>query len=194
MKLRRNLSWISTIVGTASAFKSNFSRMPYYQLQRNGDSSLTPVLARKISLAGDKLPTHQRSMVLSAKKSPYPPDYIPRVDEQLETDLMESERRVMLYEKEVEMIREQLGLKQIELLEEQNTFRDEKRTLMGKITEFTSVLAQRDKELEIALKQDKNEKADDAKQLEGTIRSLETELQQKTNSLENEKKIKQGAT
>eukprot|EP00535_Pseudo-nitzschia_heimii_P005956 CAMPEP_0197178160 /NCGR_PEP_ID=MMETSP1423-20130617/3530_1 /TAXON_ID=476441 /ORGANISM="Pseudo-nitzschia heimii, Strain UNC1101" /LENGTH=517 /DNA_ID=CAMNT_0042627849 /DNA_START=220 /DNA_END=1773 /DNA_ORIENTATION=+ len=129
-------------------------------------------------------------MVLWAEKSPHPPDYIPRVDEQLGLDLMESERRVMLYEKEVEMIREQLGLKQSELLEEQNIFRDEKRTLMGKIAEFTSVLAQRDKELESAVKQAENEKVDLAKgeRLEDTIRSLETQLQEKADSLKNEKK------
>ena len=80
--------------------------------------------------------------MIMAKKSPQPPDYLPRVDEQLELDLMDSERRVNLYEMEVEMIREQLDLKQSELLEEQNLFRDEKRSLMGKIAEFTTILAQ----------------------------------------------------
>jgi hypothetical protein len=129
-------------------------------------------------------------MELSAKKSPHPPDFTPRIDEQLELDLIESERRVMLYEKEVEMIREQLGLKQSELLEEQNAFRDEKRTLMKKIAEFTTVLAQRDTELESALKRDKSKNLDAVmqKELENTILSLETQLQEKTDSLENEKK------
>ena len=65
----------------------------------------------------------------------------------LEQDLLESERRVMLFEKEVEMIREQLTLKQDELLEERNLFRDEKNSLMAKIADFTKLLAQRDEEL-----------------------------------------------
>jgi chromosome segregation ATPase len=78
---------------------------------------------------------------------PHPPDYPPRIDEQLEMDLLEAERRVMLYEKEVELVREQLDLKQDELMEERNIFRDEKSTLMSKIAEFTRLLAQRDEEL-----------------------------------------------
>jgi chromosome segregation ATPase len=168
MKLSCNLFWISAYVGAASAFTSNLAGVANHRLQLKGP------------------PKH--SMTLSAKKSPLPPDYSPRVDEQLELDLMESERRIDLYEMEVKMIREQLGLKQNELLEEQNLFRDEKRNLMGKISEFTSILAQRDKELENALDQDQKNEADLAKQaeLENTIKSLETQLQEKTNALENE--------
>ncbi len=173
MKLNFNLWWISIHVGSVAAFTtSNFVNIPSNRLQQtNAPDSFMP---------------------LSASKVPHPPDYSPRVDEQLEMDLMDSERRVMLYEKEVEMIREQLNLKQSELLDEQNLFRDEKRSLMGKIAEFTNVLAQRDKELEEALEQGQSgpSEADIAKQaeLEKTIKTLEAELKEKTDSLEKEKR------
>ena len=170
MKLNFNLWWISIHVGSVSAFTSNFEQN---RLQlTNAPDSLMP---------------------LSANMEPHPPDYSPfiRVDEQLELDLMDSERRVMLYEKEVEMIREQLNLKQSELLDEQNLFRDEKRSLMGKIAEFTNVLAQRDKELEEAVEKGESgpSEADIVKQaeLEKTIDSLEADLKAKTEALENEK-------
>ena len=128
----------------------------------------------------------------SNRDTPHPPGYPPRVDEQLEMDLMDSERRVMLYEKEVEMIREQLELKEVELLEEQNLFRDEKKTLMGKIAEFTSVLARRDEELAVAMEtQDQvNEVLNLEKkaELEKKLQSLQNDLTEKTDSLEFEKR------
>ena len=168
MKLNFNLWWISIHVGAVSAFTSRPQPM-------NVPDSF---------------------MKLSARKIPHPPEYNPRVNEQLELDLMDSERRVMLYENEVEMIREQLDLKQGELLDEQNLFRDEKRNLMGKISEFTKVLAQRDKELEDVLEQGQGgpTEADIAKQeeLEKTIASLESELKDKADSLEKEKRTSDG--
>jgi len=171
MKLSCNFWWIATNIGAVSAFTSNLARVSHNQL--------------------DLSSTREHTMTLSArKKTPQPPDYEARVDEQLEYDLAESERRVMLYEKEVSMIRQQLGLKQSELLEEQNIFRGEKRSLMGKIAEFTIMLSQRDKELENAMEQQgQNTEEDVAKkaELENTIASLETQLQIKADSLENEK-------
>jgi chromosome segregation ATPase len=172
MKFSCNVWWIATYIGAASAFTPNLTRLSHNQL--------------------DLSSTREHTLTLSAKrKSPQPPDYEARVDEQLEYDLSESERRVMLYEKEVSMIRQQLGLKQSELLEEQNIFRDEKRTLMGKIAEFTTILFQRDKELENTMEQQgQNTEEDLAKtaELENTIVSLETQLQEKTDFLENEKR------
>jgi chromosome segregation ATPase len=171
MKFSCNFWWIATNIGAVSAFTSNLARISHNQL--------------------DLSSTREHTMTLSAKrKTPQPPDYEARVDEQLEYDLAESERRVMLYEKEVSMIRQQLGLKQSELLEEQNIFRDEKRSLMEKIAEFTTMLSQRDKELENAMEQQgQNTKEDVAKkaELENTIASLETQLQEKSDSLKNEK-------
>jgi len=122
-------------------------------------------------------------------EAPHPPDYPPRIDEQLEEDLMDSQRRVMLYEKEVEMIREQLELKQDELLDEQNIFRDEKFNLMGKIAEFTNILSKRDDEL-VAATSASEEEVDLEKQadLENKIESLLSQLTEKTDSLENEKR------
>jgi len=110
---------------------------------------------------------------------PHPPDFPPRIDEQLELDLTESQRRVMLYEKEVEMIREQLELKQDELLEEQNIFRDEKRNLIGKIAEFTTILSKRDSELAATTTASGNA-------LAKVVESLQTQLKQKTDSLEDQ--------
>lgn len=178
MKFNCHFWWISVYIGCASAFTSYSAFIPLSQPQPKKTHHLQSV------------PTHKQSTTLSAKKSSQPPDYIPRVDEQLESDLMDSERRVLLYEKEVEMIREQLGLKQSELLEEQNFFRDEKRTLMGKIAEFTTILTQRDKEIKNALEQDQITKSRLLKQaeLENTIRSLETQLREKADSFENEKR------
>ena len=166
MKFNLNLWLISIHVGAVSAFTTR----------------LEPMIA----------PTSFTA--LSARKTPHPPSWGPRVDEQLEIDLMDSERRVMLYEKEVEMIREQLNLKQSELLDEQNLFRDEKRSLMGKIAEFTKTLAQRDKELEMALEQEKTTPSEEdvakQKELEKTIESLQSELKEKTESMEKEKRNK----
>ena len=73
-----------------------------------------------------------------ARLEPKPPSFPPpMVDVQLENDLLESERRVQLYEMEIEMMREQLLLKNQQLLDEQNSFRDVKSSLMEKIVEFT---------------------------------------------------------
>jgi len=118
--------------------------------------------------------------ILNVKPIPHPPDFPPRIDEQLELDLTESQRRVMLYEKEVEMIREQLELKQDELLEEQNIFRDEKRNLIGKIAEFTIILSKRDSELAAATTASENP------DLAKVVESLQTQLKQKTASLEDQ--------
>lgn len=192
MKFNFTFWWISTYIGCASAFTSNLAFIPLSQLQPKNTHHLqsVPSLTSRIFPFIDLPITRKQCMALPAKKSSQPPDYIPRVDEQLELDLMDSERRVMLYEKEVEMIREQLDLKQIELLEDQNFFQDEKRTLMGKIAEFTTILAQRDKELENTMENDQSSKARLSKQaeLENTIRSLETQLREKADSFENEKR------
>jgi hypothetical protein len=192
MKFNFTFWWISIYIGCASAFTSNLAFIPLSQLQPKNTlhSQSAPSLPSKIFPFIDRPITRKQCMALPSKKSSQPPDYIPRVDEQLELDLMDSERRVLLYEKEVEMIREQLDLKQIELLEEQNFFRDEKRTLMGKIAEFTTVLAQRDKELENAVEKDQSTKSRLSTQaeLENTIRSLETQLREKADSFENEKR------
>ena len=189
MKFRLNYWWVPIYIGTASAFTSDFSRIPHNNLQpKSTPKSLKVPIATKVSLE-DLFSSHKQSMKLSARMSPQPPEDFPRVDEQLELDLMDSERRVMLYEQEVLMLREQIDVKEIELLEEQNEFRDEKRTLMKRIADFTSILKSRDEELEDALKQDRNADVDLAKQaeLENTIKSLESELKEKTDSLESEK-------
>lgn len=44
-------------------------------------------------------------------------------------------------------------MKQDELLDEQNMFRQEKNNLMSKIAEFTKLLAQRDEELSAMIQQ-----------------------------------------
>lgn len=129
-------------------------------------------------------PTCINSMTaIKNSNEPHPPDFPPRVDEQLGLDLMESQRRVMLYEKEVEMIREQLELQQDELLEEQNSFRDEKNNLMGKIEQFASILVQRDNELAGA-----TAVSGKVVDLEQKIKSLQTKLTEKTNSLKDQKR------
>ena len=130
-------------------------------------------------------------MILSENnnnEAPHPPDYSPRINEQLEVDLMESQRRVMLYEKEVEMIREQLELKQDELLDEQNVFRDEKYNLLRKIAEFTNILAKRDDELVAATSESEKEDSEKKVDLENKIESLLSQLTEKTDFLENEKR------
>jgi hypothetical protein len=76
--------------------------------------------------------------------NPHPPEFSPMVDEQLQQDLMQSERRIMMYEAEINMVREQLDLKQEDLQEERNRFRDEKTSLLGKIADFSTLLSQRD--------------------------------------------------
>lgn len=89
--------------------------------------------------------------------NPRPPQSAPVVDEQLQIDLMESERRILMYEAEINMVREQLDLKQDDLQEERNRFRSEKSSLLEKITEFSSLLSQRDEELEKAEQQEQQE-------------------------------------
>ncbi|VEU37686.1 unnamed protein product [Pseudo-nitzschia multistriata] len=181
MKLQFNLWWVSIHVGAISAFTPNLSRPSSFSKNR---------------FAGSRNEKTQLFESDSPHPPEYPPpdyptvpDYPPRVDEQLELDLIDSERRVMLYEKEVEMIREQLDLKQMELLEEQNIFRDEKRSLMNTIAEFTSILARRDEELSEAIEKREEPVVDLEKQkeLEDTIKALEQKLQEKTDSLEFEK-------
>ena len=83
--------------------------------------------------------------------APHPPEIPPRVDEQLSWDLMESQRRILLYEKEVEMLREQLELHQDELLDEQNRFRDETSKFNVEIKQLEARLVQRDHELAAAI-------------------------------------------
>lgn len=174
---------ITTYIGAVSAFTPNLERISHDHLHPNNTPDSVTSIVRKIFSSEDLSNIRKHGMTLLAKKTPCPPDYIPRVvDEQLELDLMDSERRVMLYEKEVEMIREQLGLQQSELLDEQNSFRDEKNTLMGTIAEFSTILKKRDEELENAMEQAKQS------DLENAIQSLESQLQEKTDSLEDEKK------
>lgn len=198
MKFICNFWWVPISIRDVSAFTSSLSHLSRGRFQAKGTppSVVNPSTNRGI-IGSRSLVNTRKNQMTSAEENdiddtlyPEPPDFPPRVDEQLELDLMDSERRVMLYEKEVEMIREQLDLKQIELLEEQNFFRDEKRTLMGKIAEFTSILAQRDDELANSIEQDQNNAGYLKKQseLETNIQSLESKLQETTESLENEKR------
>jgi len=119
---------------------------------------------------------------------PRPPNYPPRVDVQLEIDLIEAERKIKLYESEIALVREQLNMKQDELVDEQNQFRQVKNNLMAKITEFTNLLAQRDEELaEVTEKQQLAKvEAERREQLEKQVESLKTELQLKVEALEKE--------
>jgi DNA repair exonuclease SbcCD ATPase subunit len=119
---------------------------------------------------------------------PRPPNYPPRVDEQLEDDLREAERRVMLYAKEVELVREQLDMKQDELMEERNIFRDEKYNLVSRIVEFTKLLAQRDEELAIATQAPPQATIDPEREaaLLDEIKSLKDELLAKVDALQKE--------
>ena len=198
MKLLDNIWWVSIHIGAVSAFTSTLFGSSPSQIQPTNPtpSFLVPSITTTKIIPGGLASTRKHKMALSEEnnsndtQSPYPPDCPPRIDEQLQNDLMDSDRRIMLYEKEVEMIREQLDLKQDELLEEQNLFRDEKSTLMGKIAEFTTILARRDEELTEATKQGQKKVVDQEKQaeLENVIQSLETQLQEKTGSLENEKR------
>jgi hypothetical protein len=80
--------------------------------------------------------------------SPAPPKSIPAVDAQLSQDLKDTERRINLYAAEIEMMREQLSLKNDELMEERNTFREEKDKLMELIADLSKNLALRYEELE----------------------------------------------
>lgn len=110
---------------------------------------------------------------------PHPPEKLPMVDIQLEDDLIEAERRVMLYEKEVELLREKMALKEEELLDEQNERREERSGLLGKIAQFTNLLAQRDAEL-AAVTAEAKSKSDIEPQ---RVRALEDELQSLRNEL-----------
>ena len=119
---------------------------------------------------------------------PHPPRVPPIVDEQLERDLRESTRRIMLYEKEIEMVREQLDLKQDELLEERNVFRDEKAGLLNKIAEFTNILSQRDEELAAKNKVNADSQSKE-KTLYNEIEDLKKKMDAITKSYQNEKKV-----
>jgi hypothetical protein len=79
---------------------------------------------------------------------PAPPKSFPAVDAQLAQDLQDTERRIGLYVAEIEMMREQLCLKNDELMEERNAFREEKETLMELIADLSTNLALRYEELE----------------------------------------------
>ena len=117
---------------------------------------------------------------------PKPPSIPPMVDEQLENDLLEAERRVQLYEMEIEMMREQLVLKSEQLQEEQNTFRGEKASLMDKIVEFTSILAQRDEELAAKSEEASADAKAKEEELRQEVKSLIAQLGAKTAAYENE--------
>ena len=124
---------------------------------------------------------------------PHPPDTPPMVDIQLEEDLIEAERRVMLYEKEVEVLREKMAIKEEELLDEQNEWREERKGLLGKIAEFTSLLARRDEELSAVTAEAEskvNEKSEVDRQrvreLEKEVQSLKEDLDEKINALATE--------
>jgi chromosome segregation ATPase len=120
----------------------------------------------------------------------------------LEIDLMDAERRILLYEKEVELVREQLNMKQDELMEEQNQFRQEKNVLMKKIADFTRLLAQRDEELTAIMSEKQQQKQQEAttttpspsdiqrqKQLEQEVDMLKRELRSKITALEKEREL-----
>jgi chromosome segregation ATPase len=119
---------------------------------------------------------------------PEPPKIPPMIDAQLERDLRQSERRIMLYEKEIEMVREQLDLKQDELVDDRTVFRDEKSSLLQKVAEFTNILAQRDDELE-ARTQAVSETKSREDALSGDIKELNEKLEAISKSYENEKKV-----
>lgn len=121
-----------------------------------------------------------------ARLEPKPPSIPPMVDEQLENDLLEAERRVQLYEMEIEMMREQLVLKSEQLQEEQNTFRGEKASLMDKIVEFTSILAQRDEELAAKSEEASADAKAKEEELRQEVKSLIAQLGAKTAAYENE--------
>jgi chromosome segregation ATPase len=172
-------------IEAVSAFTSTLSSTSQRHPSKNGFSACFVSSLPRNSQVCSKMTLSENNN----NEAPHPPDYPPRIDEQLEEDLMDSQRRVMLYEKEVEMIREQLELKQDELLDEQNIFRDEKFNLMGKIAEFTNILSKRDDEL-VAATSASEEEVDLEKQadLENKIESLLSQLTEKTDSLENEKR------
>jgi chromosome segregation ATPase len=117
------------------------------------------------------------------KFSPRPPNAPPNIPADLERELYEKERRIMLYEKEIEMVREQLDLKVDELMDDKNNFRVEKLSLMSKLGEFTNMLAARDEEFEGRIASEKEAKAK-AADLENEIESLTKELEQKQKDLD----------
>jgi chromosome segregation ATPase len=119
---------------------------------------------------------------------PRPPDFSPMVDEQLQQDLMNSERKIMMYEAEINMVREALDLKQDELQEERNIFRDEKTSLLQKISNFTTLLSQRDKELEqVQGKESEEDQLNKVNELIDEVKSLSKELGVKTREYMEEK-------
>jgi chromosome segregation ATPase len=117
--------------------------------------------------------------------SPRPPNAPPIIPADLERELLEKERRIMLYEKEIEMVREQLDLKQDELTDDRNTFRVEKLSLMNKLGEFTRMLAARDEEFDGRMASE-NEARAKATGLEDDIDFLTKELAQKQQDLDAE--------
>lgn len=117
---------------------------------------------------------------------PQPPDYPPSIDAQLEGDLLEADRRIMLYEKEIEMMREQIDLKCEELLEEQNSFRSEKASLVDKIAEFTVLLSQRDDELAEQAQNSSAESNEKESELQKEIDALKSDLAAKTEAYKEE--------
>lgn len=115
--------------------------------------------------------------------SPRPPNGPPIIPADLERELYEKERRIMLYEKEIEMVREQLDLKQDELVDDRNNFRVEKLSLMNKLGEFTNMLASRDQEFEARVASENEAKAK-ATGLKNEIEVLTKELAEKQKSLD----------
>ena len=120
----------------------------------------------------------------SAFKKPRPPTYSPYVDEQLQRDLMESERNIGLLQMEIEMVRELLELKEDELLDDQNRFRNERKDLLERVDVSVENAAQRDKELKA--KHLSEQKAKE-KEFQREIKKLSDQLMQKKKEYLNEK-------
>ena len=105
-----------------------------------------------------------------------PPDALP----QLEQELQESQRRINLYEAELEHVRELLTIRQEELDEERNNWRAEKGTLLDKIAEFTSLLSGRDGDEQAAKAEREEEFRKREDELKAEIKSLSEKLEEKT--------------
>lgn len=169
--------------GSVSAFLAPFQNNAFPMTRVNLQPSNTDM---------SRILPHYPSLLMSVADDlvPHPPEYPPMIDQQLEEDLIEAERRVMLYEKEVELLREKMSLKEEELQEEQNEWREERMSLMDRIAQFTNTLAQRDKELAAVTAAQSEKPKIDPERVEGLeieIQSLKVELSEKAGALAKER-------
>ena len=121
---------------------------------------------------------------LESFREPSPPEVLPHVNEQMEETLWESGRRIQLYEKEVEMLREKLNLVQSEFLDEQNDFREERQYMEKQLDDALNLLAQRDEELNATLATlEEVDPQETTAELQGQVEQLEEQLLEKGKEL-----------